>query len=100
MKPLRPVVLRPHLSAGLPLNSCPYYAMQPWLVKGYLGTALFSGSTHQKQGFGVFHGLRGAVNDHHVALLEHGIRARVASDDAVPPHRVDRRLRAALRQAP
>src|SRR5271169_1320314 len=33
-KPLRPVVLRPHLSAGLPLNSSQYFAMGRLACKG------------------------------------------------------------------
>src|SRR4029077_17157411 len=33
-KPLRPVVLRPHLSVGLPLNSWQYYAMGLKSCKG------------------------------------------------------------------
>src|ERR1700732_2619094 len=50
-KPLRPVVLRPHLSAGLPLNSL---STMRWIRRPC--KALFS--THQEQGFGVLHGLR------------------------------------------
>src|SRR5882672_9089712 len=52
LKPLRPVVLRPHLSAGLPLNSL--HTMR-WMR--HPCKALFS--AHQQQGFGMFNGLRG-----------------------------------------
>src|ERR1700693_5554083 len=87
-KPIRPVVLRPHLSAGLPLNSLP---TMRWIRRPC--KALFS--THEEQGFGVLHGLRGTAHDHHVPLLEQGIRARFAPYDAVPAHRTDRGLRSA-----
>src|SRR5271155_1829899 len=31
----------------------------------------------------MFYGLRGAVDHHHIAFLEHGIRLRIASDDTI-----------------
>ena len=90
-KPLRPVVLRPHLSAGLPLNSVPTMRRKRAVCK-----ELFC-STHQKQGFRVLHGLGGAAHHHHIALFEDGVRARVPADDALTPHRAYRGPRTAGR---
>src|ERR1700674_5775616 len=58
-KPLRPVVLRPHLSAGLPLNSL---STMRWMRR--FCKALFLGGflTHEEQGFGVLDGLRGPAH--------------------------------------
>src|SRR6202789_775006 len=83
-KPLRPVVLRPHLSAGLPLNSSSTMRRMPTFCKE---VSLSDGgrlhSAHQKQRLGVLDALRGAAYHHHIPFLEQGIRAGFAPDDAV-----------------
>src|ERR1035441_6357178 len=86
-KSLRPVVLRPHLSAGLPVNSTATMRASGVRSKGGF-------SSHEHERFGMLDRLGRTAYHDHVALLEYRIGAWLAPADFFTPYRAHGCLRA------